>query len=267
MTAILNRWSFRGFPLNRSDIRVRAMTGPLSVPPSRGSDFLTMGTTGQLWVRKIADSRRIGLELLLTGVYRPDSISAYLDSLAVLFADRSQGQLVHYHPDGSIRTALAEVADWSPADSKSNIGALYVGIADFLLTDPWFYTPAVVVTGSIPTSGSTLAVANPGTAYPCGPQGTLTLDLLGPVVDPVITNAANGVSVTVNVTVASGKHLIIDCAKWTALNDGVNAIGSVQHSGALPFMVLQPGSNVLTVTGTGITGATALTVTFTPPYA
>lgn len=267
MTAILNRWSFRGYPLNRTDMRVREMTGALGVPPSRGKDFLTMGHTGQLFVKKIADSRRIGLELLLTGVYNPDAIRTYLDSLANLFADRSQGTLTHFHPDGTIRSAQAEVADWLPADSKAHIGALYLGVADFLLADPWFYTPSVVATGSIPTSGSTLTVTNPGTAYPCGPQGTLTLDLLGPITNPVIANGANGVSVTVNVVVAAGTHLVIDCVAFTALNNGVNAIGSVQHSGALPFMVLQPGANILTVTGTGTTGATALTVTFTPPYA
>lgn len=266
MTSILNRWSFRGYSLNRTDLRVRQMTGVTSTPPSRGKDWLTMNRTGQLWVRKVADSRRIGLELLATGVYRPDAISAYLDALGLLFADRAQGTLTHYHPDGTIRSAQAEVVDWSPADSRANIGALYVGVADFLLADPWFYTPAVTVSGAIPTSGSTLTVANPGDAYPVGPSGTLTLDLLGPISNPVVSNAANGVSVTVNVVVAAGTHLVVDCVAYTALNNGVNVIGSVQHSGATDFMVLQPGSNVLTVTGTGITGATTLSVTFTPPY-
>lgn len=267
MTAILNRWSFRGALMNRPDLRVRVMTGVNSVPPSRGKDWLTMNRTGQLYVPKVADSRRIALELLLTDVLRAGEIQTLLDELAGLFVPRSQGPLVHYHPDGTIRTGQAEVADWSPADSKANIGALYLGVADFLLSDPWFYTPSVVVTGSIPTSGSTLTVVNPGNAYPVGPQGVLTLDLLGPISNPVIANGANGVSVTVNVTVAATKHLIIDCVAYTALNDGVNAIGSVQHSGATDFMVLQPGANVLTVTGTAITGATTLTVTFSPPYA
>jgi len=266
MPAALNRWSFRGTPLNRPDLRVRKMTGIHGVPPLRGTDFLTMGVTGQLWVRKLADSRRIGLELLLTDVYRPALIPALLDELGSLFADRAQGALVQYHPDGTIRTAQAEVVDWLPADSAANIGALYLGIADFLLADPWFYTPAVVVTGLVPSSPTVVTVANPGTAYPVGPQGTLTLDLLGPIASPVITNTANGVSVTINVTVAAGKHLIVDCVAFTAANDSVNAIANIQHSGALPFMVLQPGDNPLSVTGTGMDGSTALTCTFTPPY-
>lgn len=266
MTAVLNRWSFRGAPLNRPDLRVRQMQGPHGVPPLRGQDFLTYGGVGQLWVPKIADSRRIGLELLLTDVLRAGEIQALLDELGALFADRSQGALVHYHPDGTIRTAQAEVADWAPADSRASIGALYAGVVDFLLADPWFYTPEVTASAAVPSSPTAFTVANPGTAYPCGPQGALTVTYTGPIANPVLTNAANGVSLTVNVTVAAGTTLVVDCAAYTAVNGAANAIASVLHSGAPQFMVLQPGDNPMTVTGTGMTGATAVAVAFTPPY-
>jgi len=261
----LNRWSFRGHPLNRTNLRVRQMTGAHTLPPLRGADFLTMGHVGQLYVPKIADSRRIGLELLLTDE-GAGLIPGLLDEFGLLFADRSQGALVHNHPDGSVRTALAEVVSWLPADSKANIGALYVGIADFQLADPWFYTPAVAVTAAIPSSPTTFALTNPGTVYPCGPQGTLLIDFLGPIANPVLTNNSNGVSVICNMTVAAGKHLVIDVVAYTALNDSANAIASILHSGAPAFMVLQPGANSLTVTGTGMTGATACTITWTPAY-
>lgn len=266
MTAVLNRWSFRGTPLNRPDLRVRQMTGPHGVPPLRGQDFLTMGAVGQLWVPKIADSRRIGLELLLTDVYRAGQIQALLDELGALFADRSQGALTHYHPDGTVRTAMAEVVDWAPADSNAHIGAMYLGTVDFLLSDPWFYTASQTVTAAVPSSPTTFSLDNPGTAYPCGPQGTLTVDYTGPIANPVLTNNANGLTLTVNVTVAAGTHLVVDCVAYTALNASANAIASVLHSGAPQFMVLQPGANSLTVTGTGMTGATACAVTWTPPY-
>lgn len=264
--SVLNRWSFRGSPLNRPDLRVRQMTGPHSLPPVRGKDFLAMGSVGQLYVPKIADSRRIGLELLMTEVLSAGRIASLLDELGALFADRSQGALAHYHPDGTVRTGMAEVADWSPADSNAHVGALYVGIADFLLADPWLYTPAQTVTAAVPSSPTAFTVTNPGTAYPCGPQGALTVTYTGPISNPVLTNAANGVSLTVNVTVAAGTTLVVDCVAYTALNSGANAIASVQHSGAAQFMVLQPGANPLTVTGTGMTGATAVSVWFTPPY-
>lgn len=259
-----DRWAFRGHMLTRENVRVRNMTGVTGLAPLRGSNFLTMGATGGLYVRKIADSRRVGLEVMILD--DPGSRApAILDELAGLFADRALGALVHYAPDGTIRTAQAEVVTWAPADI-STVGAIWAGVADFLLADPWFYTPAQAVAAAIPSSPTTFALANPGTVYPCGPQGTLLVDFLGPIANPVLTNNSNGVSVICNVTVAAGKHLVIDVVAYTAANDSANAIASILHSGAPAFMVLQPGANSLTVTGTGMTGATACTVTFTPPY-
>lgn len=262
MPATLNRWSFRGHLLNRPEMRVRQMTGLLGLPPMRGEDFLTMGLTGRLFVPKIPDARRIGLELLLTDAIYRGQIPAMLDELAGIFADRAQGDLVHYHPDGTIRTAQAEVAAWQPADSKANIGALYLGIADFSLAYPWFLGASQSTTGMVPSSPTSFDVVNPGSV-----QATqIVLDYLGPIANPVLTNNTNGVAVTCNVTVAAGTHLLIDCGAFTATNDAANAIASILHSGSLAFMALEPGTNSLTVTGTGMTGATSLTATFAPPY-
>ena len=112
-------------------------------------------------------------------------------------------------------------------------------------------------------AGSTaLSVTNPGTVL----AEKLTLDLLGPIINPTITNATNGTSVTILATVAGTKHLIVDTLAMTALNDGANAIGSVIHTGAVPLLTLTPGVNALTISGSGITGSTLLTVSFAAPY-
>ncbi|HEY5276116.1 MAG TPA: hypothetical protein VIK38_06205, partial [Coriobacteriia bacterium] len=65
-------------------------------------------------------------------------------------------------------------------------------------------------------------------------------------------------------TVASAKHLLIDVASFTALNDGANAIGSIRHSGSVRFLEVDPGSQILRVTST--TPGGSLTVTFSPGY-
>lgn len=261
MTA-LNRWAFRGHPFNRAEMRVRAMTGVIALPPLRGEDFLTMGLAGRLFVPKVPDSRKIGLEFLLTDSIHAGLIPEMLDELAGIFADRSQGDLVHYHPDGTIRTAQAEVMSWMPADSKSNIGALYLGIADFQLAYPWFLGQSLADVQTPGSSPFNWTLTNPGTV-----EAThLVLDILGPIANLTLLNNTNGVSLTCNVTVASTKHLVIDCGAFTALNDSVNAIASVLHSGSLAFMSLEPGPNALTLTGTGITGATQITTTFSPPF-
>lgn len=268
----LDRWSFRYHPLNRPGVLfVRQMTGESSLPPLRGTDYTTMGVPGQLFVSKLADKRRTGLEIVLQDTLGRGLMGGLLDELAGIFANRAQGPLQHFYPDGTIRTAQAEVAAWQPVDistgtGQGGVGTLYAGVADFELADPYFYGPAVAVSGLIPASPTTLNVTDPGTVRGPAQQGTLTLDLLGPISNPQIVNAANGLSVQCLVTVAAGTHLIIDCVAFTALNDGVNAIANIRHSGALEFMVLEPGPNALAVTGTGVSGATSLTVTFTPAY-
>ena len=66
--ARLNQWAFRGQLLNSPNVRIRKMTGPFSLPPIRGEDFLTMGRTGRLFVPKLHDSRRISLEIIVRDV-------------------------------------------------------------------------------------------------------------------------------------------------------------------------------------------------------
>jgi hypothetical protein len=108
----------------------------------------------------------------------------------------------------------------------------------------------------------TLNVTNPGTVL----AEKLTLDLFGPIASPTITNTTNGTSVTINTSVAGTKHLIVNTGAFTALNDGANVIGSVTHSGAVPFLTLNPGINVLQVSGAACTGSTLVTVSFAPGY-
>jgi hypothetical protein len=108
----------------------------------------------------------------------------------------------------------------------------------------------------------TPSVTNPGSVL----AEKLTLDFLGPIANPTITNTTTGTSVTINTTVAGTKHLIVDTSAMTALNDGANVIGSLSHSGATPFLTLAPGVNVLQVSGAACTGATLVTVSFASPY-
>ena len=90
----------------------------------------------------------------------------------------------------------------------------------------------------------------------------------GPISNPRLTNltidAGASFYVEALVTVASAKVLVIDCGAFTAANDGVNAIGSLRHSGAFEFFRLQPGANSLRVTATSPGGS--LAIAYSPPY-
>jgi hypothetical protein len=107
-----------------------------------------------------------------------------------------------------------------------------------------------------------LSLTNPGTVL----AENALINILGPMANPTITNLTNSTSVTIATTVASTKHLIVNAAASTAVNDGTNVVGSVSHSGAEAFLTLSPGVNVLQVSGASCTGSTLVSVSFAAPY-
>ena len=156
-----------------------------------------------------------------------------------------------YIPTGSINN----VAEWLDPASGTPIVATYGGTSAV-----WTIAGAIIKSaGGAP---ATMNITNPGTVR----AEKITLDILGPAINPTIVNTTNGLSLTVNTTVAGGQHLIIDTGVYTALNNGVSVIGGVRHSPALRFFTLEVGVNALTATASGATGATTLTVSFAPPW-
>ena len=172
----LNQWSFRGQIINGPNVRVRKMTGPFGLPPVRGDDFLTMGRTGQQFVPKKHDSRRISLEIIVRDV--PIGVTqGIFDNLALLFADRTQGPLANILDSGT-RTGQAECVGWLPGDMSVG-GLTHVGVADFQLADPWLYGPQVVSSRVTPNAGLTFGAAVESDIS--GPRTTWGVSLSGVV--------------------------------------------------------------------------------------
>lgn len=270
MTTILTteRWTFAGTDLNSYAVLVTATPNADTLPELRGDDLVIPSRNGRWPGAKRFDGRRFALGLWVShldaaGAEGPTperQARTNLDTLVRVLARRSTGALVRTMPDGTTRTATAEVVGVDVPDYPVHREAFPV-VADFALADPWFYGAAVVGTATVTASPTDIAVTNPGTLA----AEHVTLDLLGPLSNPRITNPATGWYIEVLATVAAGKHLLVDCWAATATNDGVNAIASLRHSGGQELFRVEPGANTLRVTS-GTTGGTA-TVTFTPPYA
>ena len=172
--ARINQWAFRGQILNSQYVRIRQMVGPFSLPPLRGSDWITYGHTGELFVPKVHGGRDIQLELIVRDV--PYGIAPIIfDQLSLLFANRAQGSLANILDSGT-RTGQAECTSWVPADTSVG-GTTFVGTATFHLADPWLYGPTV--TGSV-TPTSTIAFGVP-VVTPTGTVNPYTLALSGVV--------------------------------------------------------------------------------------
>ena len=155
----LSKWLFRGFSLTQANVFVHDMPG-FSLPPLRGSNFTTQGATGTLWQPKIHDERHIAIELYILD--NPQgAASYYMDQLAALAANRTQGPLVLTLPDGSTRTGQAEITAF-PVQKVDAVGSVWSVLVDFTLADPWLYGPTVSATTAItntPTFGPAAQVA------------------------------------------------------------------------------------------------------------
>lgn len=270
--ALPERWTFRGVDLSTYARVIRRVEAD-NLPPLRGDNIVVPAVTGERWARKRAGARRTGLALYVLGqddagvVTEPTALRqarANLDALYAVLGLRTTGSLVRIMPDGSTRTAAAEVVGIEVADNPVGGEALGI-VVDFELADPWFYG-ATVVSGpqAIAASPTNFAIAYAGTVE----SHRLLLDFLGPIANPRLANlsvdAGGAYYVECLVTVAAGEHLLIDTGLWTAYNDVDLAIGSIRHSGGFEFMKLLPGSNNLRVTATSPGGS--LTTTFAPAY-
>ena len=166
-------------------------------------------------------------------------------------------------PDATERTATAEVV------AIGNIEDGYAGEAigltvDFLLADPVFYGAAVAPAQAIAASPTDFTLTSSGSLA----THRAVLTFTGPIANPRLYNltvdAGGEFWVEALVTVASAKQLVIDCGAFTAANDGLNAIGSIRHSGAFEFFRLDPGANSLRVTSSSPGGS--LAIAYSPPY-
>jgi hypothetical protein len=246
------------------------LSGLDDAPPLRGADQPWAGLPGQRSLNALYDSRTFDASLLVfprdvsgttTGT-NAQQARTNLDALKAAFAlsTATVQAVTRVMPDGTTRTAYGRVIT-SPTVDLTGKGELFRVTPRILLPDPFFYTAPVTSAAEVfSTSPHTWALNNPGNV-----KGyNLQFDILGPATNVRITNLGNGSYVDVPGSVAATKHLLIDCLAFTVTNDGAKVIPS--HAGAVPFLILDPGTNSLQATATGLSGATRITPTFTAPY-
>jgi hypothetical protein len=145
---------------------------------------------------------------------------------------------------------------------ESNLGG---GAAGFTVPTP---VPTEI---GVSTANTTVTVTNPGSwlAYPW-------IKITGPITSPIITNNTTGeVLDFTGTTIAAGHYYIINCAygvKSVTSDLGANKIADLTATSDLATFHIEAdpdapsGSNSITITGTSITAASQLNITFRPGY-
>lgn len=109
---------------------------------------------------------------------------------------------------------------------------------------------------------STYSSSNVATNSGDLPGYPASIKVYGPINTPTITNSTTGEYITVNTNVSNGSILTIayDKNSLTADVDGVSVLSSV--TAASTFFKLQPGANILTLTGSAFSSGAYLTVNY-----
>lgn len=259
-------WYWNGLPLQSAygAWNLASMGGSrFGVPVFRGQNYAAPYRAGQGQRPKMPDSRTVTLAFWVdgqgqhsTGTYpAPDTRLAWNNNLQQLrqafFGMNGlgsvQGQLQrnwYLTQSGSNKlvtaTAMAELAGSMDLSMNGRTSAGFS--ADFLLADPFFYGAQVTKACSgASTTVTGLGEGVAGLGYPSAVAGfTVTLSAAA-----TVTNTTAGVAFTVS---GGSYPVTVDVLNGTATdNGGANVIGNLTHSGARAWMVVLPGSNVISV--------------------
>lgn len=263
-------WDIDGTALNTLAFNIESLNGRSGVPVLRGDNVRIPYRSGAIWREKEPDSRVITLGMWVqgadengvipSGAARRRKFNDNLDDLKRLYyvTWRQLSLTKRWAMSDGLRTAtaLAEPVGAMEPSMLGRHGARLV--LDFLLADPYFYGFSVASTLALATP---LVINNDGHAI----AKKMTVRLNGPLTNPVLTNATNGVSVTYTGVISGGAYVDLDTDVYTALtNLSANVVANVTHNGARAWMQLVPGNNTLTLNASAGSGNAVLT--FRPPY-
>lgn len=264
-------WEVDGVSLSRYAWGIETVGGSRwGLPPMRGDNATYAYLPGQSFRQKIPDSRTMLLQMFVIGIN--PSTDAYVSNPRVQWNDNWRTlQKLFFTPTRQItltrrwetstgmQTASAQAQVVGTLDPEMTGRSRATFEVELLLADPFFYGPVIT---------KNLTVNTPLTFTYNGDYSTMTArdmvaTITGQIANPRITNSAttppNWFQVATDVAISDS--VTVDIGKVTAVrtSDSQSVLGGVTHSGSRRLLLLQPGTNTLTLTGTSGAGTATLT--------
>lgn len=265
-------WDVDGTPLQTHARNLVSWGGDREgARPLRGEDQVIPYAPGRRWTRKVVDSYTMSLSGWVLGADDDGVIGDQQEFRTnwralrrLLWTPNRQIALTKRWRDeaGTLISATAQAQYVGGLVPQMTGGTRAEFDVDLFLADPFFYGDPVTV--PLPL-GATTVVDVPGD-YDTSAIG---LALVGPLTAARVTNESLTPPAWVQyLTLPDGSTADLDVGLFTARQDDgggdYKAIGNVSHDGAIPWLLLTPGSNSLTVSTTDGTGTIALT--YRPVY-
>lgn len=280
------------------------------LPPKRGTDMTMAYRPGQLHRRKLPDARPITLQMFMvgwdpaTGDAPDDMLTQWNDNweqlrravyrnyllvdqrvrlirrvflTAPTFPTTRTGDICIQGDPGVPAPGKRLLTSFANAEMTGTMAPAMTGryrsehTYDFILADPYFYGSTVTATLKPATPQY---VWNDG--YDSVGSGYAQVDLVGPLINPVITNYSTEPNSWVKFTgtIATGQtmRLVINrfsCERVLA-SGNKNMIANISSYGARYWVNLLPGANKIGLTADGTYSASGSSsyaaVSFRPPY-
>lgn len=255
--------TYDGVDLQEADaslfLEIREGLGRLS--SLRGGDVPHPGLPGARARNRIADV----LNLELTGWMKEATLSDFAVArrvLAGLFRpSKGLRSLTATLEDGTVISIPARAMPDGIDYGDEPAGTRTVNVALEAMDPPyWRGVEVADLARAFPASPTNYTLTNPGNER----THEITFEIAGPVTNPRVTALTSGIYVEALLVVPAGQTLVIDGRAFTALLNGVQAVGSIRHSGARQWMLLEPGANSMRLTAT--TPGGTVTSRFRPVY-
>lgn len=272
----LEWWAVNGVSLHQFGWSVTTLSGTrYALPTRRGENTSYAYIPGAAHRNKVEEQRVITLQMFMTGSDPATGIPAsnpaqkWNDNWDVL-------RRLVYSPSGSQvtltrRTSLSgwlgsgtpiltvdALAEMTGTMEPTMTGRTRSEFAlDFMLADPFFYGASETQNLVKDTIHS---VVNNG--HSVAKSANMSIDLIGPLTNPVVTNLTTSpvTSVTFTGTIGSGSTLTINVSQFQALlaPANTNQIAKISHSGNRNWFALYPGSNNIRLTASSGAGSGVL---------
>jgi hypothetical protein len=260
--------TLRGTPLSCPAWETTDLASLWSTPDLRGGDVLVPYAPGVRAGRRVVNSRRVAIPLVVFGTTDPDGepyadarigLRANLDALALLMRPGAATLELHM-PDGSVRAAEVHPVGAMQVEPMGPTAASVI-LELLIPSGVWNDLDPTVASGSFSSVG-VLNVSNPGTAD----QWRSVITLSGTASSVVLRNTSmpNNPRVTVAADLDGGT-ITLDTGDYTALQGSTSVAGSLTPVGHRCWLPLGPGVNHIEVTPAA--GTATVSVTHYAPFA
>lgn len=263
------------FALNTLAWNIVTKSGRFTVATTRGDDITLPGVNGRTFVpNKPLDSGLYALSMFILGAYPDGSIptlagmqSVFMKNYETLLRNCMSSSapvtLVSWQPNGGLRTTTATLAGQTAIDPSVVMGGARaeVTLAFDILPGIWRDYASTTVTGTASAAWSNQTLSMPTLADGTAPIDDAVITVTGPITNPTVSNASTGTSVSLTGTVPSGQTWVIDCGAWTSKVNGVSQLLNTTHAGHPRFLVIDPVSPTVSVTGSSTSAVTNISVT------